>query len=276
MGVFLLGPQQSGGSSSPWPRGSPPSDGCSEKGRFRPTHQQRLTKKGNSETRCLFSFKATPLGLARKAICRYIERVAKQCQKRAKRPSAGRLDAWLCGCSSMVEQKLPKLTTRVRFPSPAPACFRASPLDPGAAVAERFCTRFYSVRSIVRIASCTAAFQRRRHRTRRDTRAIPASPEDMQSIGFVAGRDAPHGWAARASTQARSPDHLPDAVKRARPSGGQQNSSSVGGSCRAGIALPHDATCRSQVVISTIQKHQGASRMTRLGYSFAGTVRTGR
>ncbi len=25
------------------------------------------------------------------------------------------------GCSSMVEQKLPKLTTRVRFPSPAPA-----------------------------------------------------------------------------------------------------------------------------------------------------------
>ena len=25
-----------------------------------------------------------------------------------------------CGCSSMVEQKLPKLTTRVRFPSPAP------------------------------------------------------------------------------------------------------------------------------------------------------------
>src|SRR5262249_46312505 len=25
------------------------------------------------------------------------------------------------GCSSMAEQKLPKLTTRVRFPSPAPA-----------------------------------------------------------------------------------------------------------------------------------------------------------
>src|SRR5882724_9625154 len=25
-----------------------------------------------------------------------------------------------CGCSSMVEQKLPKLTTRGRFPSPAP------------------------------------------------------------------------------------------------------------------------------------------------------------
>src|SRR6266536_509110 len=25
------------------------------------------------------------------------------------------------GCSSMVEQKLPKLTTRVRFPSPAPS-----------------------------------------------------------------------------------------------------------------------------------------------------------
>src|SRR5262249_40616368 len=27
------------------------------------------------------------------------------------------------GCSSMVEQKLPKLTTRVRFPSPAPFFF---------------------------------------------------------------------------------------------------------------------------------------------------------
>ena len=25
-----------------------------------------------------------------------------------------------CGCSSMVERKLPKLKTRVRFPSPAP------------------------------------------------------------------------------------------------------------------------------------------------------------
>src|SRR5205085_1219605 len=29
-----------------------------------------------------------------------------------------------CGCSSMAEQKLPKLTTRVRFPSPAPALHR--------------------------------------------------------------------------------------------------------------------------------------------------------
>ena len=28
-----------------------------------------------------------------------------------------------CGCSSMAEQKLPKLTTRVRFPSPAPSRF---------------------------------------------------------------------------------------------------------------------------------------------------------
>ena len=28
-----------------------------------------------------------------------------------------------CGCSSMVEQKLPKLTTGVRFPSPAPIFF---------------------------------------------------------------------------------------------------------------------------------------------------------
>ncbi len=31
-----------------------------------------------------------------------------------------------CGCSSMVEQKLPKLTTRVRFPSPAPRMIRRS------------------------------------------------------------------------------------------------------------------------------------------------------
>src|SRR5215469_10410019 len=31
-----------------------------------------------------------------------------------------RLDTPERGCSSMVEQKLPKLTTRVRFPSPAP------------------------------------------------------------------------------------------------------------------------------------------------------------
>lgn len=35
------------------------------------------------------------------------------------------LDDILCGCSSMVEHKLPKLVTRVRFPSPAPfAWFR--------------------------------------------------------------------------------------------------------------------------------------------------------
>src|SRR5947207_6904260 len=30
------------------------------------------------------------------------------------------------GCSSMAEQKLPKLTTRVRFPSPAPLPARAN------------------------------------------------------------------------------------------------------------------------------------------------------
>src|SRR3989338_9091251 len=30
-----------------------------------------------------------------------------------------------CGCSSMVEQKFSKLTTRVRFPSPAPVCISA-------------------------------------------------------------------------------------------------------------------------------------------------------
>ena len=29
-----------------------------------------------------------------------------------------------CGCSSMVEQKFSKLTTRVRSPSPAPVCIR--------------------------------------------------------------------------------------------------------------------------------------------------------
>src|SRR5580704_10494801 len=33
---------------------------------------------------------------------------------------------WECGCSSMAEQKLPKLTTRVRFPSPAPNNSRSS------------------------------------------------------------------------------------------------------------------------------------------------------
>src|SRR5262249_53579366 len=32
-----------------------------------------------------------------------------------------------CGCSSMVEQKLPKLTTGVRFPSPAPASDNRAP-----------------------------------------------------------------------------------------------------------------------------------------------------
>jgi hypothetical protein len=32
------------------------------------------------------------------------------------------------GCSSMVEQKLPKLTTRVRFPSPAPKIFMKNKL----------------------------------------------------------------------------------------------------------------------------------------------------
>jgi hypothetical protein len=35
-----------------------------------------------------------------------------------------------CGCSSMVEQKLPKLTTRVRFPSPAPGSPPKSRLQP--------------------------------------------------------------------------------------------------------------------------------------------------
>jgi hypothetical protein len=37
-------------------------------------------------------------------------------------PAGGQISAksLICGCSSMVEQKLPKLTTRVRFPSPAP------------------------------------------------------------------------------------------------------------------------------------------------------------
>ena len=33
--------------------------------------------------------------------------------------------AKFCGCSSMVEQKPSKLTTRVRFPSPAPGCMSA-------------------------------------------------------------------------------------------------------------------------------------------------------
>ena len=37
-------------------------------------------------------------------------------QRRARRDPVGRS----CGCSSMVEHQLPKLRTRVRFPSPAP------------------------------------------------------------------------------------------------------------------------------------------------------------
>ena len=44
--------------------------------------------------------------------------------RRRKLSAAGgaiRYNRGSCGCSSMVEQKLPKLTTRVRFPSPAPA-----------------------------------------------------------------------------------------------------------------------------------------------------------
>ena len=36
------------------------------------------------------------------------------------KPAASRVECGVRGCSSMVEQKLPKLTTRVRFPSPAP------------------------------------------------------------------------------------------------------------------------------------------------------------
>ena len=40
------------------------------------------------------------------------------------------------GCSSMVERQLPKLHTRVRFPSPAPVC---SPGDPCQATALRSC-----------------------------------------------------------------------------------------------------------------------------------------
>ncbi len=38
----------------------------------------------------------------------------------APRATTLRPDRRKCGCSSMAEQKLPKLTTRVRFPSPAP------------------------------------------------------------------------------------------------------------------------------------------------------------
>ena len=36
------------------------------------------------------------------------------------KPAVIRVECGHRGCSSMVEQKLPKLTTRVRFPSPAP------------------------------------------------------------------------------------------------------------------------------------------------------------
>ena len=45
------------------------------------------------------------------------------------------------GCSSMVEQKLPKLTTRVRFPSPAPNGARPKVSDPAppCIVLERRC-----------------------------------------------------------------------------------------------------------------------------------------
>ncbi len=35
----------------------------------------------------------------------------------------------VCGCSSMVEQQLPKLNTRVRFPSPAPSPHYTEPMD---------------------------------------------------------------------------------------------------------------------------------------------------
>ncbi len=35
----------------------------------------------------------------------------------------------ICGCSSMVEQQLPKLNTRVRFPSPAPSPHYTEPMD---------------------------------------------------------------------------------------------------------------------------------------------------
>ena len=44
------------------------------------------------------------------------------------------------GCSSMVEQKLPKLTTRVRFPSPAPATSRPSSLIGGVPRPRRWTT----------------------------------------------------------------------------------------------------------------------------------------
>ena len=39
-----------------------------------------------------------------------------------------RVKEFLCGCSSMVERQLPKLHTRVRFPSPAPLSARPCPI----------------------------------------------------------------------------------------------------------------------------------------------------
>ena len=44
-----------------------------------------------------------------------------------------------CGCSSMVEQKLPKLTTRVRFPSPAPTSIQVWPGRPEEPGYQGFC-----------------------------------------------------------------------------------------------------------------------------------------
>ncbi len=44
--------------------------------------------------------------------------------RRMRRPIGFSLQSACRGCSSMVEQKLPKLTTRVRFPSPAPTIAR--------------------------------------------------------------------------------------------------------------------------------------------------------
>jgi hypothetical protein len=55
------------------------------------------------------------------------------------------------GCSSMVEQKLPKLTTRVRFPSPAPAIARSRSTISGVSILVR------SVRETVRSLSCRRA-----------------------------------------------------------------------------------------------------------------------
>ena len=49
----------------------------------------------------------------------------------------GRVECAPRGCSSMVEQKLPKLTTRVRFPSPAPALIRRLEIGCGQAATPR-------------------------------------------------------------------------------------------------------------------------------------------